>query len=330
MAGPSIVIVGAGVMGELHAGVVASQRGASLATIVDLDADRARSLANDHDVAASTDAEVALAAADACVIATPEPSHAALLEVALDADCPTLLEKPIAAEPRDAERIRDLADAAGQPILPGHLLRFDPRYARVRAAVAADEFGYLVSASARRAIPRTWSERMGDRVHPVKQIGTHDVDLLNWLVPTPITRVQAMATERELSDLGVPDAVHATLSFASGVTASIETIGLWPDAFPAEIDARMELVGSTGGTTIRLPGEGFQVATDELAAPNAAYWPSVHGQVTGALRTQFEHFLDCVDGADPAISVAEAYRAFEVTQAIQSALDTDGPVDVAP
>jgi len=322
----TVTVLGAGVMGDLHANVVAGHRGASLASVVDVDADAAAAVADDHDAAALTDADSALESADACVIATPEPTHADLLERAVAADCAVLLEKPIAGESADVERMAATAAEATVPILPGHLLRFEPRYAEARRAARDGDFGDLLSLSARRAIPRAWSERMGDRIHPVKQIGTHDVDLLRWIADADVTRVHATATERELSDLGIPDAIHATLSFDSGATASARFIGLWPEAFPAEIDARMEVVGSSGGSIVQVPAGGLAVADERTTYPDTAYWPAVHGRRTGALRSQFDHFLAVADGADPQITMADAIRTFEITDAIVEALDVDGSV----
>lgn len=325
---PAVTVLGAGVMGELHANVVAAHHGATLDSVVDLDEDRARIVANPYDATATADTDTALSDADACIIATPEPTHADLLGRALDAGCAVLLEKPLAANRGDVDLIESLWDEASTPVIPGHLLRFDPRYAEVEAAVEAGEVGDLVSLSARRAIPRAWSERMGDRIHPVKQIGTHDVDLLRWISQSPLTHVRATATTRELTDIGIPDAIHATLSFESGVSASVRLIGLWPDGFPADIDARMEVVGTDGGAVVQIPAGGVQIATNRTDCPDTAYWPQIHGRVAGALRSQFDHFLDCLDGRDPIVTMADAIRAFDITESMIDAIDVDGSVPV--
>lgn len=330
MTTPAITVLGAGVMGDLHANVIATHRSATLQTVVDVDIDRAQSVAEAYGAIGETDTDAALERADACIIATPEPTHANLLERAVKAGCAVLLEKPIASNPTDADRIGTTAAETTLPIVPGHLLRFDPRYAEAKAAVENGEIGDLISLSARRAIPRAWSERMGDRIHPVKQIGTHDVDLLRWIAPSSVTRVQAVATEREFTDIGIPDAIHATISFESGATATARFIGLWPEGFPADIDARMELVGSSGGSIVQIPAGSAQIAMETTEYPDTAYWPQVHGHVTGTLRSQLDHFLNCLTGADPQITMADAVRAFEITEAIVIAIDADDPVDVPP
>lgn len=328
MSVPSFAVLGAGVMGNLHANVVAEHRGATLEAVTDVNADSARSIADRYGAKAETDADAALERTDACIVATPEPTHADLLSRAVEADCDVLLEKPIAEAPADVERIEQIVAETSSLVTPGHLLRFDPRYAEVKAVVDEGKVGDLVSLSARRAIPRAWSERIGDRIHPVKQIGTHDVDLLRWISPSPVSRVQATATEREFTELGIPDAIHATLSFESGATATTRFIGLWPDGFPADIDARMEVVGGRGGTIVQIPAGDAQVAADGTDYPDTAYWPQVRGRVVGTLRSQFDHFLDCLEGADPDVTMADAIRAFEITEAIVTAIDVDEPIEV--
>jgi UDP-N-acetylglucosamine 3-dehydrogenase len=241
-----------------------------------------------------------------------------------------LLEKPIAADRNDVDRIETLTAEASRPVVPGHLLRFDPRYAGIEAAVSGGNIGELISLSARRAIPRAWSERMGDRIHPVKQIGTHDVDLLRWISPSPITRVRTTATTQAVTGLEIPDPIHATLIFDSGACASVRLVSLWPDGFPADIDARMEVIGTDGGAVVEISAGDLQLATDRTDYPDTAYWPRVHNRVTGTLRSQFDHFLDCLDGAESIVTMADAVRAFEITEAIIDAIGVDGSVTVSP
>jgi threonine dehydrogenase-like Zn-dependent dehydrogenase len=76
----SVTVLGAGMMGDLHANVVASHHGATLRSVVDLDAEQAQAMAEQYGVTATTDVDAALSETDACIIATPEPTHADLFE----------------------------------------------------------------------------------------------------------------------------------------------------------------------------------------------------------------------------------------------------------
>lgn len=237
-----------------------------------------------------------------------------------------LLEKPIANEPHEARRIHELAQAASPPVLLGHLLRFDPRYAAIHDELDAGALGEIIAMSARRAIPMAWSERMAGRVHPVKQISTHDVDLLCWYAGAEVEEVYSIETSSRLTKYGVPDVVHTVIQFQSGPIATVETHGVWPETFPEEIAARLEVTGTKGGARARAPDGGLHLAADKATMPDSGHWPMVRGEVTGSLRRQFDHFLDCINGAQPLVSTADALRAFSVTDAIVTSLETGEPI----
>src|SRR6266545_5250537 len=73
---------------------------------------------------------------DAVVVATPEWLHLEPALAAIDAGKHLLVEKPIASTVEDAQRIVDAAEAAGVTLMVCHQLRFDPRYALAKEALA--------------------------------------------------------------------------------------------------------------------------------------------------------------------------------------------------
>jgi predicted dehydrogenase len=141
----SIVVIGAGTIGELHANVVREHPAARLSAIVDTDLDRATEVATRHDVTATDEPRPELATADGCIIATPEPTHARLTDLSLSRDCATLLEKPIAHDLDHAKRVHEAAAASEHSVLLGHLLRFDPRYSTIKDRLDAGDLGELIS-----------------------------------------------------------------------------------------------------------------------------------------------------------------------------------------
>lgn len=84
MSQPSVAVIGAGVMGSLHANVVGNHPAASLSAVVDIDRSQAERVAAEYEAAAATEAGEVIQSAEACVIATPEPTHADLTERCLD------------------------------------------------------------------------------------------------------------------------------------------------------------------------------------------------------------------------------------------------------
>jgi predicted dehydrogenase len=65
--------------------------------------------------------------------------------------------------------------------------------------------------------------------------------------------------------------------------------------------------------------EGFRAA-------NLRHQAVIHGRVQGALRTEVEHFLDCVrHNRAPLVGIDDALRAVALLEAAETALATGRP-----
>ena len=144
-----IGLVGAGVMGEDHARIVAEELpGATLQVVCDASDARARAVAERHgahDVVADAAAVAARADVDAVLIASPDETHAPLALAAIAAGKPALCEKPLAPSAADCQRVIDAELAAGRRFVQvGFMRRFDPGYAAMKAALASGELGRAI------------------------------------------------------------------------------------------------------------------------------------------------------------------------------------------
>jgi len=209
-----VAVVGAGHMGRLHAQKVAllAQDGADLrlVAVVDVDAERAGTLAREHG-AACLDSDADLAAhADAAIVAVPTVRHAAVAGPLLEAGLDVLLEKPIAATEADAERLLELARQHGRVLQVGHLERFNAALRRVRARIQRPRFveGHRLGPFPGRATD----------VDVVRDLMIHDLDILQHLLGEEPERVEA---------IGVPvlsqqvDIANARVVYPSGCVANL-------------------------------------------------------------------------------------------------------------
>src|SRR5207244_11602858 len=80
---------------------------------------------------------------DAVRLATPAPTHAALAIATLAAGKHCFVEKPLATNVADAERVLEAAQATEQVLMVGHLLEYHPAVGRLKELVDADELGDL-------------------------------------------------------------------------------------------------------------------------------------------------------------------------------------------
>ena len=57
----------------------------------------------------------------------------------------------------------------------------------------------------------------------------------------------------------------------------------------------MQIVGTTGSIQIHDTAPNLLVVDQESARhPDTTYWPELHGQRVGALRSEWEYFLKCI------------------------------------
>jgi predicted dehydrogenase len=143
-------------------------------------------------------------------------------------------------------------------------------------------------------------------VHPVFESMIHDLDLVLWYLPSPVRRVYAQAHGAGDS---VPNTLVATLTAEDGALAVLQSTWLVPDAAPitlagppagpldlwGTIDAQLEVVGASQVGKVDLMAGDLSLWDDSaLRMPDTGLWPEVHGRVSGALREELSHFLDCV------------------------------------
>ena len=119
-----IAVVGAGVMGELHARSIAASERATLTEVIDVDIERAADVAARH-------GGVPLPAgrfldADAVVVAAPTAVHTELAPDLLARGIPVLVEKPLAPDITGVRQIITTARTTGTVLMCGFVERFNP------------------------------------------------------------------------------------------------------------------------------------------------------------------------------------------------------------
>jgi predicted dehydrogenase len=142
-------VIGCGLAGRrLHLPVLRALAGVEVAAVCDVDAERARSCAQEHGVAASFDDAPRMlreARPDFVAILTPPESHADLACLALDAGIHVLLEKPFAYSVVEADRVIAASRASGARFSVIHNELFTPAMAELDRRLAAGELGALSS-----------------------------------------------------------------------------------------------------------------------------------------------------------------------------------------
>ena len=128
---------------------------------------------------------------DFAVVAVPTEEHLPAATRLAEAGVHLLVEKPLAATAEEAEAIIAAVRAAGVHGAVGHVERFNPALLALRERIG--EVGQVVLIATERVGP--FPDRVRD-VGVVKDLATHDLDLVRWLGAAPIEALAAQTAHR--------------------------------------------------------------------------------------------------------------------------------------
>jgi predicted dehydrogenase len=312
----SVAVVGAGFMGERWARALHEHPAARVTVVGDVDAARGRALAERvgaRHVAGAAEAAAA-SGVDAVVVCTPENLHLEPAAAALDAGRPLAVEKPLAHTAEAADDLAAKAERAGVPVLAGHVLRFEPRYAAVRDAIAAGTIGAVLGVRHERIGIAADRERLAERTTVALYYGVHELDLARWYAGD-IVDVRAE---------GGADLLSGVLRFASGAHGTVQVGWCLPDGTPGFGLAGVTVVGEHGVLRVGQGDSGLLVvgASGPLDA-DVAWAPEVHGRLGGALAREVDHFVALARGAcTPVCTAADGAAAVRASLELErSALE---------
>jgi predicted dehydrogenase len=122
-------------------------------------------------------------------VCNPTDLHAETAISALKAGKHVLVEKAIALDPREADRMLRAADQAGKLLMVAHVLPFFPEFAYAAEAVRAARYGRLLGAHFKRVISQPdWSSAIADPAKtggPAVDLHIHDTHFISLLCGVP-------------------------------------------------------------------------------------------------------------------------------------------------
>jgi predicted dehydrogenase len=184
-------LIGCGAFGESHLAAFAAIPYARIAAVTDTAPDRARRAAERYGVphiARDFQELVAMPDIDAVSVVTTEDQHLKPVLAALENGKHVFVEKPMAMSVEDAQQMVDAARKSGLNLMPGHLLRFEPRYATVKEKLTAGRLGRILSMYTRRNRPK-WQGRIYKRTPLVLETAIHDIDTMLWYMGEKVKSV---------------------------------------------------------------------------------------------------------------------------------------------
>jgi UDP-N-acetylglucosamine 3-dehydrogenase len=294
-------VVGTGFWGKNHARVYKDLQETDLLAVCDIDAARAKAVADQFGAKPYTSVRRMLQNKEikAVSVCTWSTSLARVAIEAVKAGKHVLVEKPMAASVKQAERLVDEAKKKRVHLTVGFLMRFIPGLQQMKKAVEEKTIGELVSATAKRV--SQWPERIGD-VGVVKDTAIHDIDVMLYLFNEDPVAVYAKTGSMRHKKF--EDYAQIMLTFEKGKTAFIESNWLTP--------YKTRILIATGSEAIM----NLDYITQELRIEDAKETVQPRYPTTEPLKLELRHFANCVLGKEkPLITGLDGLRALRIAEA---------------
>ncbi len=312
-----VTLLGAGRMGSFHARTLREHAAISQLVIFDVDFARAESLAHTLAARAVDCLEAALDSAGAAVIATPSPTHAALVHRCLDAGIPSFCEKPIAVGMAEMRRVVEHVAASGCILQVGFQRRFDAGYQAARLQIQDGSLGLVHSFSmvSRDALPPPM-DYIATSGGIFRDLHIHDFDVMRWLFGQEVETVYATGSVVGFDEFREYD---DSVTSALVVRLTDGTLGTLNGARhnPAGYDVRVDIFGSRDSIAIgldqRTPLRSVEVGTPALSNPP---YPDFTARFRDAYRAELDHFLRLARGeAENPCTASDAMEALRIAEA---------------
>ncbi|HEX7273471.1 MAG TPA: Gfo/Idh/MocA family oxidoreductase [Casimicrobiaceae bacterium] len=276
----------------------------------------------------------------AAIIATDEHLHVGPVLAAVERGLSLLIEKPLATELAESERVLEAIQRAGVDAVVGYTQRFRRRWLAAKEKVRTGQLGDVTLVTSRAFMNRLVAidnyRRTDDpaSISPMVISGTHALDIVMWMMEAkrPV-EVYARSIDKALGPLckGI-DATAGVITFEDGSLYHASISWALPVVWPAAVySLDVGIVGTEGVLTIDDTHRDIVLATTaaqgEGYAPDAtrrvdflgSYPPGdvALGELRGPMREETEQWLNRLAMRLPTqhATAAEAHNRLMLTKA---------------
>jgi predicted dehydrogenase len=267
-----ILVVGLGNMGASHASAYHRNDGFEIVGLV------SRSIKSRTDIPdelaqyptfADYDEALAATKPDAVSINTWPNTHAEYALSAFDAGCHVFMEKPIATNNEDAQKVVDAAHAANRKLVLGYILRVHPSW--VKFIEVGKTLGkplvMRLNLNQQSSGPAwTWHKNLIDSLIPIVDCGVHYVDVMCQLTGAKPVRVHGIGAAL-WADAAKQNYGHLHVTFDDGSVGWYEA-GWGPMMSEVAFFVK-DVIGPNGCVSIVVPQEGEGEAKGDKVSDSA-------------------------------------------------------------
>ena len=351
-----LAIVGAGRVGLFRGEVAARHPMVDFIGIADLKEDRLELVQKKTQADfATTDFRELLKRPEitAAIISTDEHLHVEPILAACERGIPLLIEKPLATELADSQKVLDFITKKKIDAVVGYTQRFRRRWLAAKEKVRTGSLGDVTLVSSRAFMNRLVAldnyRRTSDasKISPMVISGTHALDIVMWMMEAkkPV-ELYARSVDKALGPLckGI-DATAGTIVFEDGSLYHACISWALPIVWPGAVySLEVGITGTEGVLTIDDTHRDIVLATtkaqSEGYAPDSqrrvdflgSYPPGdmALGELRGPMREETEQWLNRVSMGLPTqhATAAEAHNRLMLTKAFDLSARRKKPVQL--
>ncbi|MFA5531127.1 MAG: Gfo/Idh/MocA family oxidoreductase [Thiohalomonadaceae bacterium] len=203
-------VIGVGYLGRFHAQKYAALPNSELIAVVDACAETAQRVADELKTEALTDYRQLFGKVDAVSIVVPTQLHHAVAKEFLAHGVHVMLEKPMTVTVAEADELIALAKQKNLVLQIGHLERFNSAVMALEKVLDRPQF-----IESHRLAP---FKPRGADVNVVLDLMIHDIDIIQNLVRSPITKIDTNGVTVLTREI---DIANARLTFENGCVANV-------------------------------------------------------------------------------------------------------------
>ncbi len=240
-------ILGAGFMGGMHLACyqVLEDLGVKVTAIADTNWEGAKRLADQIGAQIYTSGMDLMdhADVDAVDICLPVHMHTEHMIYAMEKGLNVFCEKPAAIHDDELDLLLETQSRTGAQCMIGHVVRFLPAYAWIKAIIEENRYGRLLSGTFHRVSPHpgwsrdNWLHNPNFSGGVAYDMHMHDVDFVRYLLGNP-DRIQSSAYRDKH---GLIQQIMVLYTYGDDVSVCIEAGWDYPSAFPFDAGFRLKL-----------------------------------------------------------------------------------------
>jgi predicted dehydrogenase len=266
---------------------------------------------------------------DGVLICAENARHREMVEMAAEAKCHILCEKPIATDIADAQAMKSVCAKNHVRFMTAFPMRFAPSVRAVRAMFQRGELGSVLGVNGinHSEIPkrhRTWfADKDLAGGGSVMDHTVHLADLFRWCFEAEVVEVYAEVDNLFYpNDLAVDTAGLMLLRLSNGVQASIDCSWSRPPSYPRWGHLKMEVIGEKGAAVM----DSFaQYLT--LYSKGELRNPSWIGFGPDPNQAMIEEFVASIrENREPSVTWNDGYQALRVALAAYESAKLKEPI----